>query len=103
VLPRTLASLQVQSWTYSAKTRVIRAGARAARDSGVRVRELTADELTPEMRHKMQNEVTGGNSKFNESLWLCHVSNKTPRLSIAGWLALCWGLTSGCNANRVAF
>jgi hypothetical protein len=62
VLPRTHAPLQVQSWTYSGKTRVIRAGARAARDSGVRVRELAADELTPEMRRKLQNEVTGGDS-----------------------------------------
>jgi hypothetical protein len=50
---------QVQSWTYSGKTRVIRAGARAARESDVRVRELKQEELTPEMWRKLQDEVSG--------------------------------------------
>ena len=52
--------LQVQSWTYTAKTRTVRAAARAARESGVRVRELSPEELTEEMRQKLQHEVSGG-------------------------------------------
>lgn len=52
--------LQIQSWTYSAKTRTIRASARSARDAGVRVRELRPEELTPEMRRRLQQDVSGG-------------------------------------------
>jgi hypothetical protein len=52
-------ALQVQSWTYTGKTRTVRAAARAARESGVRVRELRPDELTPELRRKLQDEVSG--------------------------------------------
>jgi hypothetical protein len=50
---------QVQRWTYTPRTRTIRAAARIARDAGVRVRELKADELTPEMRRRLQEEVSG--------------------------------------------
>jgi hypothetical protein len=38
----------------------VRAAARAARDAGVRVRELAPEELTDEMRHKLQHDVSGG-------------------------------------------
>jgi hypothetical protein len=48
----------VQSWTYSNKTRTVRAAARAAREAGVRVRELQPSELTPEMRQRLQHEVS---------------------------------------------
>jgi hypothetical protein len=51
--------LQVQSWTYTSKTRTVRAAARAARESGVRVRELRPEELTEELRHKLQHDVSG--------------------------------------------
>jgi hypothetical protein len=37
----------------------VRAAARAARESGVRVRELSPEELTDEMRHKLQHDVSG--------------------------------------------
>lgn len=37
----------------------MRAAARAARESGVRVRELQPEELTDEMRRKLQHEVSG--------------------------------------------
>lgn len=37
----------------------MRAAARAARESGVRVRELTPAELTDDLRHKLEHEVTG--------------------------------------------
>ncbi len=49
----------MQRWTYTPRTRTIRAAARIARDAGVRVRELKADELTPEMRRRLQEEVSG--------------------------------------------
>eukprot|EP00878_Enallax_costatus_P019816 GHUV01020919.1.p1 GENE.GHUV01020919.1~~GHUV01020919.1.p1 ORF type:complete len:326 (+),score=54.76 GHUV01020919.1:192-1169(+) len=52
-------TLQVQSWTYSAKTRTVRAAARSARDAGVRVRELRPEELTAEIRRQLQEEVSG--------------------------------------------
>jgi hypothetical protein len=38
----------------------VRAAARAARDAGVRVRELAPEELTDDMRHKLQHDVSGG-------------------------------------------
>jgi hypothetical protein len=38
---------------------VIRASARSARDSGVRVRELGPGELTNELRHKLEHDVSG--------------------------------------------
>ena len=38
----------------------MRAAARAARDAGVRVCELAPEELTDEMRHKLQHDVSGG-------------------------------------------
>ena len=53
------ADMQVQSWTYNGKTRTVRAAARAAREAGVRVRELRPEELTDEMRHKLQHDVSG--------------------------------------------
>lgn len=56
---RRLSCLQVQSWTYSAKTRTVRAAARSAREAGVRVRELKAHELTEDMRRQLQHEVSG--------------------------------------------
>jgi hypothetical protein len=52
-------SLQVQSWAYNGRTRTVRAAARAARESGVRVRELGPEELTDDLRHKLEHEVTG--------------------------------------------
>jgi hypothetical protein len=52
-------SAQVKSWTYTSKTRVLRAAARAARESGVRVRELAPEELTDELRAKLLHDVTG--------------------------------------------
>lgn len=54
-----LVSVQVQQWTYSSKTRTVRAAARSARDAGVRVREVKPEELTDEMRQKLQYEVSG--------------------------------------------
>jgi hypothetical protein len=49
----------VQQWTYSGKTRTVRAAARAARESGVRIRELQPHEFDEEMRRKLQYEVSG--------------------------------------------
>jgi hypothetical protein len=54
-----LLSLQVQTWKYGNKTRVIRAAARSARDAGVRTRELAPGELTDEMKHKLLHDITG--------------------------------------------
>ncbi|WIA39641.1 hypothetical protein OEZ86_005718 [Tetradesmus obliquus] len=51
-------TLQVQQWTYSSKTRTVRAAARAARESGVRIRELQPHEFDDEMRRKLQYEVS---------------------------------------------
>jgi hypothetical protein len=50
---------KVQQWTYSSKTRTVRAAARAARESGVRIRELQPHEFNEEMRRKLQYEVSG--------------------------------------------
>jgi hypothetical protein len=54
----TTTTKQVQSWSYTGKTRTVRAAARAARDAGVRVRELCAAELTPEMRQRLLHDVS---------------------------------------------
>jgi hypothetical protein len=56
--------LQVQQWTYSSKTRTVRAAARAARESGVRIRELQPHEFDEEMRRKLQYEVSGEHSRM---------------------------------------
>jgi lysylphosphatidylglycerol synthetase-like protein (DUF2156 family) len=49
----------VQSWAYGKKTRTIKNAARDARAAGVRVRELTGDDLTPEVCRQLAH-VTGG-------------------------------------------
>jgi hypothetical protein len=56
---RPVLLLQVQSWTYGPKTRTVRAAARSARDAGVRVRELKPEELTDDLKHRLQHEISG--------------------------------------------
>ena len=75
--------MQVQSWTYSARTRTIRAAARGARDAGVRVRELAPEELTYELRARLLHDVTGGS--FKPAL---HHHNQTVRVTVYFRLAL---------------
>jgi hypothetical protein len=61
--------LQVQQWTYSSKTRTVRAAARAARESGVRIRELQPHEFDEDMRRKLQYEVSGEHFIHSLGVW----------------------------------